>query len=157
MSFYKAHNIKTPTPLPRASEHSGAESPKRITAPQRRILNFLFSQPDGAGIKKISYETGIRPGRVLKLLEDLELAGEVFRCKGKWRSTALAMKLDPRPVVEKLRDELERDLFGPEPTPKIRSFLEEFAAGAKLGLDIDECFHFAQRKTLGAPQAAGGA
>lgn len=125
-----------------------------ITPSARRILNYLFPKPDGAGIKKISYETKIRSGRVLKLLEELELAGEVFRCKGKWRSTAAAMRHDPKP--ERLRDEFEHDLFGKELTPRLREFLTEFSGGVKLGLSIDESFHFAQRKLAESkPQAVG--
>lgn len=116
---------------------------------KKRILAYLFQQGSvGASTRKIASNLRIHPQHTAKLLHQLELAGECFTKGKNWCSTATALAFDPRSMTERLHEELERDLFGPEPTPKVWVFLAEFASGSKLGLSVDESFHFAQRRIL---------
>ena len=122
--------------------------PKRAISPQRRILSFLFSL-DGAGVKKISYETGIRPGKVLKLLGDLELRGEVWCKSNTWHSTAREIATNPVSAIERLKQELEEALFNCEgPQERIEAFLEEYHAARSLNLSKSDSWSFAQRRTI---------
>ena len=122
---------------------------KRLFSKEKEVLNFIFSrQDDGASIKKIAADLRIHYQRTASVVHALEKIGEVFKKGDVYCSTAWALASDPKPLVEKLRGELERDLFGPEPTPRVRAFLAAFASASKLDLSMDESFLFAQRKIL---------
>ena len=113
----------------------------------RLVLDYLWStQDEGASIKKVAANLRIPYYDVQHLFSQLLKCGEIFKKGDAYCSTAWAMAFDPKPIAERLKAELERDLFGQELTPRVRAFLTEFSAAAKLGLSVDEGFHFAQRK-----------
>ncbi len=116
---------------------------------KKSILTYLFQQGGvGASTQKIASNLRINYRHAAKLLHQLEMVGECFTKGKNWCSTAATLAFDPGPTVERLKAELERDLFGQELTPRARAFLTEFSAAAKLNLSVDEGFHFAQRKVL---------
>ena len=129
----------------------------RLGRDGRRILDYLFSrQGKGASVQRAAANLRITYDDTKHVFARLVKSGEIFKEGKVYKSTAWVMDFDPKPLVEKLHKELERDLFGPEPTPRIRAFLAEFSAAAKLGLSVDESFHFAQRRILKSePQGAG--
>lgn len=127
------------------SGNSGIRHPRR----DREVLDYIFSQQDaGASIQKAAANLKIPHYDVRRIFNRLTKAGEIFRDGKVYKSTAWFMQFDPRPIAERLHKELEQDLFGPEPTPKVRAFLTEFAAGIRLNLDVDESFHLAQRELM---------
>lgn len=122
---------------------------KRISSKDRGTLSFIFKQQDaGASIQKAAENLNIPHYDVRRIFNRLIKAGEIWRDGKVYKSTAWAMQFDSRPIVEKLREDLARDLFGPELTPNIKAFLIEFATGIRLNFDIDESFHLAQQKLL---------
>ena len=141
-----------------AQSNCSSRTNKRLFSKEKEVSDFIFSrQGKGASIQKVAANLRLTYEDTKHIFAQLIKAGEIFRKKGKvYCSTAWAMAFDSRPFVERLREELERDLFGPEPTPRVRAFLAEFSAAAKLGLNIDESFHFAQRRILKSePQGVG--
>lgn len=121
----------------------------RLTARDKRALDYVFKQQDaGASIQKAAENLKIPHYDVRRIFNRLIKSGEVFRAGKIYKSTAWAMQFDSKPIVEKLHSDLERDLFGLEPTPKIKAFLTAFHAGARMNLSVDESFALAQGKLL---------
>lgn len=64
----------------------------------KEILEFLRSMPGGASTGEIAEGLRIRPTCAGKIIRELELAGEVFRCSGRWINTAAALGFNPNRV-----------------------------------------------------------
>ncbi len=54
--------------------------------------------PGGASTGEIAEGLRIRPTCAGKIIRELELAGEVFRCSGRWINTAAALGFNPNRV-----------------------------------------------------------
>ncbi len=65
----------------------------------KEILEFLRSRPGGASTEEIAGGLKIRPSCAVKIIRDLELAGEVFRCNGRWMNTAATLEFNPNRVT----------------------------------------------------------
>lgn len=85
------------------------------------------------------------------LARQLEPVGEAFQAGGKWVATdaVLTLKYDPKAVLERLKNEVQRALFDGGNLPDhIKMFLEEFAAGKNLSLSTEDAVYFAERRVL---------
>ncbi len=126
--------------------------PPRLTRRDKEVLNFVFSRQDeGASIQRVAANLKLTHTNVKHVFAHLIKIGEIYRRKnakgdGVYCATAWTMAFNPKPLVEKLHENLKRDLFGEEITPELRSFLSEFSSGVKLGLSVDESFLFAKEK-----------
>lgn len=125
----------------------------RLTRRDKEVLNFIFSRQDeGASIQRVAANLKLTYSNAKHVFAHLIKIGEIYRRKknvkgdGVYCATAWTMTFNPKPLVENLHEEIERDLFGPEPTPRVRDFLAEFAAGTRLGLTIEEAWVFANQK-----------
>jgi len=132
----------------------------RFSRDEKRVMDYLFSmQDEGASIQKAAANLELKYQNVRHIFARLIKSGEIFRRnkkdKGTYCSTAWYLKFDPEPITERLHEELERDIFGDTPSPKVRSFLEEYAAGAKMGMTPDECLHFAKNRLLSEARKSG--
>jgi hypothetical protein len=61
----------------------------------KEILEFLRSMPGGASTGKIAEGLRLHPTCAGKIIRELELVGEVFRCNGKWMNTEAALEFNP--------------------------------------------------------------
>jgi len=58
-------------------------------------LDFIRSRPGGASTEEIAEGLKIQPRCAAKIIRELELAGEVFRCSGRWMNTDAALEFSP--------------------------------------------------------------
>lgn len=117
---------------------------------ERRILKWLFDNPQGGAPEEIALGTDIHPKRVISIIKwRLEPEGEVYLQGERWRLTALALAMrdDPKVVMEQtrkfVRSELERAIFEAEPPPWVHELV---AAVKKFDMGEMEAWHFAKRK-----------
>ena len=112
---------------------------KRIPSQDKEILDFIWRQQDGgASVKKVAANLRIHPQRVASKVHELEKIGEVFtKGDGVYCSTAWAMEFDPKPIVEKLHEELERALSDPDDPPeRVFDMLDVYHAARSSPLNL---------------------
>lgn len=121
---------------------------------RRRIMEYLESTKR-ATTSGISKATKIHWHRAVSILkQDLEPSGEVWRGKDQyWRSTHGALpRKSQEELVADLKSELERAIFD-DAAPE---WLMPFEKGIRMGMTLEEAWHFARRKFISLhPELAG--
>jgi len=134
-----------------AQSNCSLRTHKRLFSKEKEVLNFIFSQQDGgASIKKIAADLRIHYQRTASVVHELEKIGEVFtKGDGIYCSTAWAMAFDPKPIVERLHEELERALSDPDDPPeRVFDFLEEYHSARKMGLERHEAWRYVFKRLM---------
>lgn len=123
-----------------------------LSPDEDRVLDFLFTKGiSGASHSDVACELNMLARRAGRVLRRLELIGEAFRKDRAWVATSsvISTKIDPKRVVELMRAELERALFGDDfLSDGAKAFLEEYAAARKLGQPPEVARRFAQQRLL---------
>lgn len=112
----------------------------------RRIMEYLNSVKR-ATTSRIAHGTKIQYRRIAAILRhDLEPSGDAWWGKDQyWHSTRGSLPgLGRELLVERLKAELERAIFGDRPPEWLRPFQE----GIRTGMTLEEAWHFAQRRFI---------
>lgn len=117
----------------------------------KRVSDFIFQQHDkGASAQKVAANLELTHHRARQVFNRLLEAGEIFQ-KGKvYCSTAWFMAFKPEPMIEKIKNEIERAVFKNNGMPpQVEALLEEYTAARALKLSKLEAWELAKRKMQG--------
>lgn len=117
----------------------------------RGVLDFIFGRQDkGTTMRGAAAELEIPIYDLQRIFCRLIKAGEIFRGKGGlYYSTTWVLYSNPKPIIEKLRGELEEDIFnGRKPPSDFGVFMEEYHASRGLGLDPEGALRLAEKRYL---------
>lgn len=122
-------------------------------SPRSRVVKWLERNPRGGLTKEMACDLDLHPRKVNNILRRLEPGGEVFQAGGRWFLTATLLRVSEQlrqRIRDELRGELERAIFGERMPEWFKEWLRCFAAGSKVGMDVDEAYFFAKRELLKA-------
>ena len=124
---------------------------KKLFNREKRVLDYIWGRQDGgASVQKTATNLGIPYHDAQHIFNRLIKIGEIFnKGEGMYCSTAWALAFDPRPMTERLHEELKKALNLDGPPAEVFNLLEEYAAARKVGATKAQAWHLAKKNSVG--------